>query len=159
MSEMSEFSEKQQMYIDWLAVSKYERKPLTEQLLAREIGVADRTLRRWKQSPSFRKAITQRAREFLGDDLPEIFAALRREAVKGSFNHIKLALELTGEHTDKVKVQDWRTELIDLLKQGKVTWQDIERELDPELVKEIYDFGGLQFVTSSPIENQSAAVE
>lgn len=156
---MSEFNATQLRYIDWLAASKYERSPMTEQLFAAEIGVTDRTLRRWKQLPGFRRAVTQRAREFLGDDLPEIFGALRREAIKGNFNHIKLALELTGEHTDKIKVDDWRTELIELLKAGEITWQDVERELDPELVKEVYDFGGLQFVTDSQPQTQSTEVE
>jgi hypothetical protein len=87
-------------YIDWLAASRYERRPITEQLLAGELGVTDRTLRRWKQLPGFREAITQRARELLGDDLPEIYGALRREAIKGSFPHIKMAMEMTGEYSD-----------------------------------------------------------
>lgn len=156
---MSEFNDKQLEYIEWLAQSRYDRSPSTEQLFASRIGVTDRTLRRWKLLPGFRGAITQRARELLGEDLNEIYGALRREAIKGSFNHIKLALELTGEHTDKIKVDDWRTELIELLKAGKITWQDVERELDPELVKEVYDFGGLQFVTGSQPQTQSAEVE
>jgi hypothetical protein len=118
---MSDFNATQQQYIDWLAASKYERKPATEQLLAQELGVSDRTLRRWKKTPEFRRAITKRAREFLGDDLPEIFGALRREAIKGSYQHIKLALEVTGEHVDNLRlsgagggplqvefVNDWR---------------------------------------------------
>ena len=119
MSELSEFTEKQLEYIDWLAQSKYDRVPTTEQFFAAKINVTDRTLRRWKQLPGFRQAVTQRAREFLGSDLPEIYGALRREAVKGSFAHIKLSLELTGEHTDKLEhggevgvkiefVNDWR---------------------------------------------------
>jgi hypothetical protein len=153
---MNEFNSTQLRYIDWLAASKFERSPTTEQLLAKELGITDRTLRRWKLLPGFREAITQRARELLGEDLNEIYGALRREAIKGSFHHIKLALELTGEHTDKIKVDDWRTELIELLKAGKITWQDVERELDPELVKEVYDFGGLQFVTASESQAQSA---
>lgn len=116
---MSEWNTTQLKYIDWLAQSKLERKPITEQFLAAELGVTDRTLRRWKLLPGFKEAITQRAREFLGGDLPEIYGALRREAIKGSFAHIKLALEITGEHTDKLEhggevgvkiefVNDWR---------------------------------------------------
>lgn len=105
MSEMSEYSDKQLLYLDWLAISKYERKPATEQLLAKEIGVTDRTLRRWKNLPGFREAITQRAREFLNENLPEIYGALQREAIKGNFQHIRLALELTGEYAEKQRVE------------------------------------------------------
>lgn len=103
MSELSEFSIKQLIYIDWLAISKYERRPATEQLLAKELKVTDRTLRRWKHLPGFKQAIIKRAREFLGNDLPEVYGALRREAIKGSFYHIKLVLEMTGEYTQKTE--------------------------------------------------------
>lgn len=97
---MSEFTEKQQQYIAWLAQTKYERKPATEQLFAAEIGLSDRTLRRWKNSPEFRQAVTVQARQFLNDSLPEIYGALRREAEKGSYSHIKLSLEITGEYIE-----------------------------------------------------------
>lgn len=103
---MSEFSTNQLKYIDWLATSKYERKPATEQLFAVEIGVTDRTLRRWKLLPGFRESITKRARELLGNSLPEIYGALRREAEKGNFQHIKLALEMTGEYKDPGSSED-----------------------------------------------------
>lgn len=102
---MNDFTATQLRYIDWLAASKYERSPMTEQLFAAEIGVTDRTLRRWKQLPDFREAVTKRARELLGDDLPEIYGALRREAGKGNFQHIKLALEMTGEYTERQTIE------------------------------------------------------
>lgn len=145
-SETSVLSEKQQTYIDWLAISKYERKPMTEALLAKELNVTDRTLRRWKQTPGFRQLITKRAREFLGDSLPEIYGALAREAIKGSFPHIKLALEMTGEHTDKVKFEDWRSELIDKLKSGEIRPEQVPAILgDDELSRDFFESAGLQF--------------
>lgn len=57
-------------------------------------------MRRWKKLSGFRDAITKRARELLSDDLPEIYGSLRREAIKGNFQHIKLAFEMTGEYKD-----------------------------------------------------------
>jgi hypothetical protein len=108
-------------YLEWLATSKFERKPATEALLAKELGLNDRTLRRWKQLPGFRDLITWRAREILKDNLSEIYGALSREAIKGSYQHIKLALEATGEYTENIRltgagggplqvefVNDWR---------------------------------------------------
>lgn len=142
---MSDFSITQLKYIDWLAASKYERKPATEQLLAKELGVNDRTLRRWKQDPGFRRQVTQRAREFLGEDLPEIYGALRREAIKGSYNHIKLALEMTGEHTDKIKVVGWQDEIVALLKEGKVTAEEVMDDLGAELAQELFESAGLPY--------------
>lgn len=141
---MSEFTEKQQQYIAWLAQTKYERKPVTEQLFAVEIGISDRTLRRWKNSPEFRQAVTTQARQFLSDNLPEIYGALRREAEKGSFQHIKLSLELAGEYTNTVKVDDWRSELLDALKSGKIKPEEIPTLLgDNELAQEFFRTTGL----------------
>jgi hypothetical protein len=100
MSRDVTFSSRQLKFIDWLANTKYDRKPATQELLAKEIGVAARTLVRWKKQPELQEAVRQRTRELLGDDLPEILGALRREAAKGSFQHIKLALEMLGEYTD-----------------------------------------------------------
>lgn len=156
---MSEWNAGQLRYIDWLAASRYERSPSTEQLLAREIGVTDRTLRRWKHLPGFKQAIRQRAREYLGEDIPEVYAALRREAIKGNFNHIKLALELTGEYTDKIKIEDWRTELIDLLKEGAITRQDILDEFadEPEAAQGLFESIGLQAVEIRETSVESAA--
>jgi hypothetical protein len=100
MSESVRFSTRQLKFIEWLANTKYDRKPATHGLLAKEIGVTSRTLRRWKSKPELQEAVRNRTRELLGDDLPEIYGALRREAAKGSFQHVKLALEMLGEYTD-----------------------------------------------------------
>lgn len=42
--------------------------------------------------------------QHLKNDLAEIYQALAREAKGGSFQHIKLALEVTGEHVDRHEV-------------------------------------------------------
>jgi hypothetical protein len=104
MSEFVRFSARQLKFIEWLANTKYDRKPATHELLAKEIGVTSRTLRRWKSKPELQEAVRNRTRELLGDDLPEIYGALRREAAKGSFQHIKLALEMLGEYTENQTV-------------------------------------------------------
>jgi hypothetical protein len=101
MSENVHFSARQLRFIDWLASTKYERKPPTQELLAAEMGINPRTLTRWKSMPELSEAVTQRARDLLGDDLPEIYGALRREAIGGSFQHIKLAMELAGEYVER----------------------------------------------------------
>ena len=158
---MSEFNAGQLRFIDWLAASKYERSPTTEALLARELGIADRTLRRWKLLPGFKQAIRQRAREYLGDDIPEVYAALRREAIKGNFHHIKLALELTGEYTDKVRIEDWRSQLVELYQQGQITKEQIINEFAdaPSLIEELFNAIGLRAIEIREAQSQSAEVE
>lgn len=71
------------------------------------------------------QAVTARARELLHTDLPDIYGALRREAIKGSFQHIKLALEMTGQHTDKLQI-DWRQALPDGYEPSEVQKQFTE---------------------------------
>lgn len=99
MSENARFSARQLKFIEWLATTKYDRHPPTQELFAQELGVNPKTLYRWKKARGFQEAVIQRARELLGDDLPEIYGALRREASKGSYQHIRLAFEMTGEYT------------------------------------------------------------
>lgn len=98
MSENVRFSARQLKFIEWLATTKYSRKPPNQTLLAQELGINPRTLTRWKDIPELQEAVLARARELLGDRLPEIYGALGREAEQGSFQHIKLALEMTGEY-------------------------------------------------------------
>lgn len=42
----------------------------------------------------------------MNESLPEIYGALRREAEKGSFPHIKLSLEITNEYTETGSNED-----------------------------------------------------
>lgn len=104
MSENVKFSARQLRFIEWLATPKFDRHPPTQELLAEEIGVTARTITRWKHIPEVGEAVLDRARELLGDDLPDIYGALRREAIKGSYQHIKLAMEMTGEYVERKEI-------------------------------------------------------
>lgn len=105
MSEKVAFSANKLAVIDWLATSRYDRHPPTQALLATELGICAKTVERWKKEPEIQEAITARARELLGDNLSEIYAALIREAITGSFQHIKLAFEMAGEYNPREKIE------------------------------------------------------
>ena len=81
----------------WLAKSKYFRVPVTKEQYAVVAGVTSRTLRNWQNKDGFQNEVTAIAKKYLEEDLPEIYAAVSREAAKGNFQHAKLAFELTGE--------------------------------------------------------------
>lgn len=102
--EVTQWTPNQLRFIEWLAVPSEMREPRFQCDLAKEIGVKRETLSRWKRLPGLTEEASRLARALLKDDLPEIFGALRREARAGSFQHIKLALEVAGEHTDEVNV-------------------------------------------------------
>ena len=101
MSSNVQFSAKELSFIEWKATPNASREPSTQALLASEIGRNIKTLSRWYKRPEIRDAIIARARELLGDDLPEIYGSLRKEAKGGSFQHQKLALELCGEYVQE----------------------------------------------------------
>jgi DNA-binding XRE family transcriptional regulator len=104
MSNNVNFTANQLKAIEWLATSRYDRMPSKQAQLADDIGVREETISRWKREPEFKAAVIARARELLGSDLPEIYAALSREAKQGSYQHIKLAMEMTGEYTPRQEV-------------------------------------------------------
>ncbi len=99
-----EWSPKQRQLIGWLAVPEDLRDPPTQRELAKRLKVNEVTLSRWKQEPGLTREAATLAREMLADDLPDIYGALVRLAKAGSFQHIKLALEVAGEHTDEVNL-------------------------------------------------------
>jgi len=98
MSKTIKFTANQTQLIEWLAEPKYTRSPPTQAMLADNLGVRSETITRWKTA-ELRQAVNARAREMIGDALPDIYGALVSEAEKGSYQHIKLVLEMLGEFT------------------------------------------------------------
>lgn len=94
------WTHEQQVFIDWLALPKRERQPKTQRLLAKEIGIDETTLGRWKRLPGFADAVIQTSREFIKDAIPEVLDALRRGAIKGSIAHIDRVLAMAGLGAD-----------------------------------------------------------
>ena len=101
----------------WLALPKQERKPKTIALFAQQVGVDEATIYRWKKASGFADAVRQIIKEQLKDDLADVYASLRREARAGSYQHIKLVLELAGDYVERQEitgkmeleyVNDWR---------------------------------------------------
>jgi phage terminase small subunit len=61
------------------------------------------------------------------------------------YDRIK-ALTLLAKYHDLVnhiKVDDWRTELLQLLREGKVTWEQVEAELGNDLSREFFEQAGV----------------
>ena len=107
MQEMqAEWTEKQRVYIEWLACPRYERIPPTQEMLAASVGVDPATLWRWSKLDGFQDEVNKLARQSIGKKLPEVYGALLREAEKGEFQHIKLLLELAGEYVPAQKTMN-----------------------------------------------------
>lgn len=85
----------------WLALPKRERNPKTMALLANLLKVDEATLYRWRKLPGFANEVRDLIKDNLKDDLADIYASLRKEAKAGSFQHIKLSLELVGDYVER----------------------------------------------------------
>lgn len=95
---------RQVAFVNWLATPKKQRDPKTQALLAEQVGVNACTLSRWAKQPDIMSAVMDAVRGLSHKALPEIYGILISEALTGSFQHIKLALELTGEFTQQSNV-------------------------------------------------------
>jgi transposase-like protein len=94
----------QEKFLAWLALPAAQRNPKTETEFAAELGVNPSTLWRWKKDHNLAARAAELARDMLKDDLPEIYAALKREAKGGTYQHIKLALEVSEHYVEKKQV-------------------------------------------------------
>ena len=92
------WSANQLKFQEWLATPRLERSPPTQIDVAEVIGVTNVTLSRWKALPGFEEAVVQKARDAMQSRLPDVYGALTREAEKGSYQHIKLIMEMTKQY-------------------------------------------------------------
>jgi len=98
--EGTEWSANQWAFIVWEATPIPVRLPTTINLLAGKLGITARTLFNWRKLPKFREQVRSIARRYLEQDLPSIYYALSDQAQRGSYPHIKLALELVGDYQE-----------------------------------------------------------
>lgn len=75
------------------------------------------------------------------------------------------ALVNLGRHyklfTDSIKVDDWRTEIIELFKQGKITKEDVLNEFadEPGLAEGLFESIGIRAIEVREAQTQSTEVE
>ncbi len=94
---VKKWSANQEKFIDWLTYGKYERVPATQEALAKELGLHEVTLSRWKRLPGFWDEVKNRVRSRLDEHYADVYGALLTEAKKGSFQHINKYIELMGD--------------------------------------------------------------
>lgn len=114
----------------WLALPKRERNPKTMGLLAKLLGVDEATLYRWRKLAGFVDEVRNLIKDNLKDDLADIYAALRKEAKAGSFQHIKLSLELVGDYVERQELTG---------KDGAPFQAQITHAIDPDTATSIFD--------------------
>lgn len=94
------FTEKQLEAIAIIAGIAEGDAPLSTAEIARRIGVAVETLRRWREGKRFSGAIAERARAIARSSSPEVYARMLHMAKNGDRAMIKLFVERFGEGDD-----------------------------------------------------------
>jgi hypothetical protein len=103
-NEIKKWTPNQLRAIYWFATPGVERKPRFQKEFVETLGVREETISRWKNDPDLSAEVGRVARAELGKDVPEVYGTLCRMAIKGSFQHMKLYLELVEEHREEVDV-------------------------------------------------------
>jgi len=64
--------------------------------IASSVGVSERTLLRWRQTPEFREELRRRTLELNGEHLPRVLEALVKRALAGNVKAVELFLKVEG---------------------------------------------------------------
>ena len=94
-----------QRLVDWLTTPKGERQPKTAKALAAELGVAERTLRDWKERSDVRAAWEAQAREVVGspERAQDVLEAMYQRALDSTVPKQVQAAKLYLEAIDAIR--------------------------------------------------------
>ncbi len=84
-------------------LSKGKRRSYVE--IAKEIGVSDRTLRKWRQLPAMLEYKTAVTDTYLADNRTRIMQALVNECEAGNASMMKLYMQTMGMLVDKAELE------------------------------------------------------
>ena len=88
-----------------VAVEHFATNPsITVKDLADELGIAERTIVKWRTDPNFMDAIYDRYMVLFGGELPAVLSAMIREAKSGNVQAGRLVLEHSGKLVKNINV-------------------------------------------------------
>lgn len=123
-------------------------------MVANHLGIPRETLRRWaieKNNPAPPELVTEKKAELIDlyeSELRSIFGEMPNARVSATYKDLGT---VAGILTDKLQLLSgkptWRGEIVELIKEGKITPQEVIDEFSdaPELAKELFEQAGLQF--------------
>lgn len=144
-----------------------EKKGALEQV-AKACKAPESTLRGWyneTHNPPPAKLRAEKRLELIDlvkSELQGIFRAMPNARPEASYRDLGTVAAI---FIDKLQLLEgkptWRIEIVDLLKQGKITPQDVMDELSdaPELAQELFESAGLQFAGIGTAEAQVISEE
>ena len=100
LEKSAEFAE----FCKWSAQPRDVRQPIEQKQLAKELGVDETTLVRWKELSEFAQNKKYYIREWLGDELPDVMQIVKKGALRGQDRKIELFLKWLGELSEGMQV-------------------------------------------------------
>lgn len=96
--------------------------------------------------------------------LDQLQSALMRSALSGDPKAVTAALKIMDHRAkllglyapNQVKVNDWRTEILEMVKTGKISREDAEKELGEDLAREVFDGGSTNIIEGRFAEEESS---
>ena len=94
LTRYGDLTTQQILAVDLLVLKQGSEMTYTE--IAELVGVAVKTLERWRKIPEFQKEVRTRTIELMGESLPNVLATLTRKAIGGNNKSIELYLKTLG---------------------------------------------------------------
>jgi hypothetical protein len=99
--------------------------------LIRDLGVSEEQARAWMEEPGFRASVEKELERRRGEARPAVWRALIREALRGSFQHIKLYLELAGDLQPPAHEAESMGSPVVIIRPGQMLGERPFRPLEP----------------------------
>ena len=89
---------RQEQFLNWLCTPAIGRTPASQAAYAKQVGVDETTLRRWKNKPVFKQEWKRRIEDLQGspERTQQLLDNLFARALEGDNNSAKLYLQATG---------------------------------------------------------------
>jgi hypothetical protein len=96
--------------------------------------------------------------------LDQLQAAIMSSAMRGDAKAVSAALKIMDHRAkllglyapSQVKVNDWRTEILEMVKAGKISREDAEKELGEDLAREVFDGGSTNIIEGRFAEEEGS---
>jgi hypothetical protein len=91
-----EWTDKQRVYMAWLALPAALREPKTQQAFADALEVDVTTLWRWRQQPAFRNEVRSILVDKLESSMSDVLDTIRRKAIDGDRDFVNFYFSILG---------------------------------------------------------------
>ena len=141
LTRYGELTSQQILTVDLLVLKQGSEMTYTE--IGELVGVAVKTLERWRKIPEFQKEVRTRTIELMGESLPDVLTTLTRKAIGGNNKSIELYLKTLGLLKQEIDITARPGSMLDKRSNEAIEFEidELRRELqlDLKIKEEITD--------------------